>query len=153
AARRVRTHRAGGRAMKIGIFGSGIVGQTLASALVAKGHEVRLGSRSADNHKAGEWVAKAGPRASQGTFASAAGFGQLLFNCTLGAVSLAVLEAAGKDNLRGKVLVDVSNPLDFSRGTPPGLFVAVTDSLGEQLQRAFPDVKVVKSLNTVAAQI
>ena len=139
--------------MRIGILGSGNVGQTLATALVKKDHEVRLGSRTADNEKAAEWVAKAGSRASQGTFADTAAFGQLLFNCTLGEVSVAVLESAGKDNLRGKVLVDVSNPLDFSKGMPPSLFVANTDSLGERIQRTFPDVRVVKSLNTVAAPI
>ena len=139
--------------MRIGILGSGNVGQTLATALVKKDHEVRIGSRTADNEKAAEWVAKAGSRASQGTFADTAAFGQLLFNCTLGEVSVAVLESAGKDNLRGKVLIDVSNPLDFSKGMPPSLFVSNTDSLAERIQRAFPDVRVVKSLNTVSAPI
>jgi hypothetical protein len=139
--------------MRIGILGSGNVGQTLATALVAKQHDVRLGCRTANNEKAAAWVAKTGARASQGTFADAAAFGELLLNCTQGEFSLAALEAAGADNLRGKVLIDVSNPLDFSKGMPPSLFVSNTDSLGERIQRAFPDVRVVKSLNTVSAPI
>jgi len=139
--------------MKIGVFGTGGVGRTLAGKLVLAGHDVRLGSRTRDNEKAVAWVKLAGEHASQGTFADAAAFGELLFNATLGGVSIAVLEAAGKDNLRGKVLVDVANPLDFSKGMPPSLFIANTDSLGERIQREFPDVRVVKSLNTVSAPI
>jgi hypothetical protein len=139
--------------MKIAILGTGGVGETLGSKLVALGHEVRMGSRTANNEKAVAWTQKAGARASQGTFADAAAFGELLFNCTAGVASLEALKQAGTNNLKGKVLVDVANPLDFSKGMPPTLSVCNTDSLGEQLQRAFPDVKVVKGLNTVAADI
>jgi len=139
--------------MRIGVIGTGSVGATIATQLVAKDHEVRLGSRTADNEKAAAWAAKVGPRASHGTFADAAGFGQLLFNCTLGEISLAALESAGRENLAGKVLVDVANPLDFSTGMTPHLFVANTDSLGERIQREFPEARVVKALNTVAAPI
>lgn len=139
--------------MKIAILGTGGVGETLGSKLVALGHEVRMGSRTANNEKAVAWTQKAGARASQGTFADAAAFGELLFNCTAGVASLEALKQAGTNNLKGKVLVDVANPLDFSKGMPPTLSVCNTDSLGEQIQRAFPDVKVVKGLNTVAADI
>jgi 8-hydroxy-5-deazaflavin:NADPH oxidoreductase len=139
--------------MKIAIFGTGVVGETIASKLVALGHEVKMGSRTAGNEKAVAWAEKAGPRASQGTFADAAAFGEILFNCTLGAGSLAALEAAGRENLKGKVLIDISNPLDFSKGMPPTLFVSNDDSLGEQIQRAFPELKVVKSLNTMSCTV
>jgi predicted dinucleotide-binding enzyme len=139
--------------MKIGIFGTGIVGTTIGTKLVELGHDVRLGSRTVDNAKGAAWVAAAGAKASQGTFADAAAFGELLFNCTSGVGSLAALEAAGAAALGAKVLVDVSNPLDFSKGMPPSLTVCNTDSLAEQLQRAFPAVKVVKALNTMTANI
>jgi predicted dinucleotide-binding enzyme len=139
--------------MKIGILGSGMVGQTIGTKLVALGHEVRLGSREAGNEKAAAWVKRAGAKGSQGTFGDAAAFGELLFNCTQGSGSLPALQAAGAAALSDKVLIDISNPLDFSKGRPPTLFVSNTDSLGEQLQRAFPDVKVVKALNTINAEV
>ena len=139
--------------MKIGILGTGMVGTTIGNKLVALGHEVRLGSRAAGNEKALAWVKQAGARASQGSFADAAGFGELVFNCTNAHASLDALHAAGAANLRGKILVDVANPLDFSKGMPPTLFVGNDDSLGERIQRAFPDVKVVKSLNTVYCDV
>jgi predicted dinucleotide-binding enzyme len=139
--------------MKIGVLGTGMVGTAIATKLVSAGHEVRMGSRSRDNPKAKEWVEKAGRGASQGAFADAAAFGEIAFNCTAGAASLEVLQAAGAANLRGKILVDVANPLDFSRGMPPSLFAGNTDSLGERIQAAFPDAKVVKTLNTVNASV
>jgi predicted dinucleotide-binding enzyme len=112
-----------------------------------------MGSRSANNEKAAAWVKKAGAKASQGTFADAAAFGEILFNCTLGTGSIPALEAAGKQNLKGKILLDLSNPLDFTKGMPPTLFVSNDDSLGERIQRAFPELKVVKTLNTVNANV
>jgi 8-hydroxy-5-deazaflavin:NADPH oxidoreductase len=139
--------------MKIGVLGTGMVGTTIATKLASVGHEVRMGSRSRDNPKAKEWVEKAGRGASQGTFADAAAFGEIVFNCTAGAASLEALQAAGAENLKGKILVDVANPLDFSRGMPPFLFAGNTDSLGERIQGAFPDAKVVKALNTVNASV
>ncbi len=108
-----------------------------------------MGSRTAGNANATEWAKSTGPGASHGTFSDAAAFGELVFNCTAGSVSLEALKMAGAENLKGKVLIDVSNPLDFSRGMPPTLTVCNTDSLGEQIQRAFPDVRVVKALNTM----
>lgn len=139
--------------MRIGILGTGVVGQTIGAKLVEQGHEVKMGARSAGNEKAAAWAERAGGSASHGTFADAAAFGALLFNCTAGRGSLAALEAAGADNLNGKILIDVSNPLDFSQGMPPSLTVCNTDSLAEQIQRAFPGLRVVKTLNTVTAAI
>ena len=139
--------------MRIGVLGTGTVGRTIGSALLRGGHEVRLGSRSAGNEAAVAWAADVGGPASEGTFAEAAGFGELLFNATAGAASLDALALAGAEQLAGKVLVDVANPLDSSRGMPPTLTVCNDDSLGEQIQRAFADVRVVKALNTVTAAV
>jgi predicted dinucleotide-binding enzyme len=136
--------------MKVAVLGTGEVGQTIGSRLVGLGHEVKLGSRAAGNQKAAAWAKKAGAKASYGTFADAAKFGDLVFNCTLGAASVEALKAAGEANLGSKVLIDVSNPLDFSKGMPPSLLVCNTDSLAETIQRAFPKAKVVKALNTMA---
>ena len=139
--------------MRVGVLGTGDVGRRLASKLVALGHEVKMGSRTAKNAKAVEWTKASGPKASAGTFADAAKFGDVVFNCTAGSVSLEALKLAGGKNLSGKVLVDVANPLDFSKGMPPTLTVCNTDSLGEQIQRAFPDAKVVKALNTMGNEL
>jgi predicted dinucleotide-binding enzyme len=139
--------------MRIAVLGTGMVGQAIATKLAALGHDVRMGAREATNEKAAAWARAAGPKGSHGTFADAAAFGGLVFNCTNGAASLDALRAAGAANLKGKVLVDVANPLDFSKGMPPSLFTGNTDSLGEQIQRAFPEAKVVKTLNTVNCQV
>jgi hypothetical protein len=130
-----------------------MVGSTIGGKLVSRGHEVKMGSRSATNEKAAAWVSSTGKGASQGTFADAAGFGEIVFNCTTGSASLDALRAAGAQNLRGKILVDVANPLDFSHGMPPSLFAGNTDSLAERIQAAFPETKVVKALNTVNANV
>jgi 8-hydroxy-5-deazaflavin:NADPH oxidoreductase len=139
--------------MNIAILGTGIVGNTIGGKLAALGHKVKMGSRTAANEKAAAWVKQAGPGASQGTFAEAAAFGEVIFNCTSGSGALPALEAAGAANLKGKPLLDVSNPLDFSKGMPPTLSVCNDDSLGERIQRAFPEAKVVKTLNTVTASL
>jgi 8-hydroxy-5-deazaflavin:NADPH oxidoreductase len=138
--------------MRIGVLGTGLVGTTIASKLVELGHDVRMGSRTADNEKAAAWVASAGERASAGTFADAAAFGDLNFNCTSGAASLEALGRARADNLARKTLVDVANHLDLSEGYPR-VVVDGRDSLAEQIQRAFPDARVVKSLNTMNCQV
>ena len=139
--------------MQIGILGTGVVGQTLGARLTQLGHDVMLGSRSATNEKAAKWVSENSPRGRQGTFADAAKFGAIVFNCTSGEVSLDALQAAGAENLDNKVLVDVSNPLDFSKGFPPTLTVCNTDSIAEQIQAGYPRVRVVKTLNTMTAAV
>ena len=139
--------------MRIAVLGTGMVGRTLGAKLVELGHDVRLGSRSADNAKAGEWVKSIGRAASQGTFADAASFGEIVFNCTAGGASLDALNLAGAPHLQGKTLVDVANPLDFSHGMPPTLSICNTESLGERIQTAFPAANVVKTLNTVNANV
>jgi predicted dinucleotide-binding enzyme len=130
-----------------------MVGQALATKLLELGHEVRMGSRDVANPDAREWAGSAGERASHGDFLGAAEFGELVFNCTAGAFSLDALEQAGDEALGGKVLVDVANALDVSQGMPPTLTIANTDSLGEQIQRRFPDARVVKALNTVNHEV
>lgn len=136
--------------MNIGILGTGMVGDAIGTKLIQLGHKVKMGSRAANNEKASAWVTKNGATASAGTFADATQFGEIIFNCTSGVGSLDALRAAGSKNLSEKILIDISNPLDFSKGMPPSLTVSNTDSLGEQIQRAFPDVKVVKTLNTLS---
>ena len=139
--------------MRFGVLGTGTVGQAIGGKLVSLGHEVSMGSRQAGNEKAVAWAAEAGDGAGEGTFADAAGFGEVLVNATAGTASLEALEAAGAENLAGKVLIDVSNPLDFSQGMPPVLSVCNDDSVAERIQRAFPDARVVKALNTINASV
>jgi len=141
--------------MKIGIVGTGIVGNTIGSKLTSFGHEVKMGSRTENNEKALAWVKNAGLKASAGTFADAASFGEIIFNCTSGGVSIEALKLAREENLKGKILIDVSNPLDFSKGMPPILIpeLANTNSIGEEIQKTFPNAKVVKTLNTMNCQI
>jgi predicted dinucleotide-binding enzyme len=121
--------------MRIAILGAGAVGQRLASKLRELGHDVSIGTRN--------------PRDGAVSYAEAAEAAELVVNATSGAVSIEALDAAGAENLSGKVLLDVSNPLDFSKGRPPTLSVCNDDSVGERIQRAHPEAKVVKTLNTV----
>ncbi|MFN2121440.1 MAG: NADPH-dependent F420 reductase [Anaerolineales bacterium] len=138
--------------MRIGMLGTGIVGQTIGSRLVQLGHEVMMGSRAEANPTAITWARKEGRYASFGTFANAAAFGEIVFNCTLGSASLEALQQAGAHNLANKILIDTANPLDYS--TPIWtLTVCNTDSLGEQIQRTFPDARVVKTLNTMNCNV
>ncbi len=139
--------------MRVGVLGTGVVGQTLGRALAEAGQQVVLGSRTRDNEKARAWARAVGAGAATGTFAEAAGFGEAIFNCTAGMRSLEALEAAGEANLEGKILVDVANPLDFSRGMPPTLSICNGDSLAEAIQRRFPGARVVKALNTMNAAL
>lgn len=146
--------------MKIAVLGTGVVGRTIGQKLNVLGHEVMIGTRDVARtmsntdkdvfgnppfsiwHQQNESI-------QVGDFTQASTFGELLFNCTMGMASIEALMLAGVGNLKGKVLVDVSNPLDFSKGMPPTLNPVNTDSLGESIQRTFPDLKVVKALNTV----
>ena len=130
-----------------------MVGNAIGTKLIQLGHEVKMGSRTPSNEKAAEWVKANGPKASQGTFADAAAFGEIVFNCTACTASIEALKQAGERNLQSKILIDISNPLDFSQGMPPTLTICNTDSVGEQIQRAFPNVKVVKTLNTVNCNV
>lgn len=135
--------------MNIAVLGTGNVGNTIGSRLIEVGHSVMMGSRTSDNEKALAFVDKHNGKASAGTFADASAFGEIIFNCTVGVGSLEALKMAGENNLNGKIIVDVSNPLDFSKGMPPSLAVCNTNSLGEEIQKAYPEVKVVKALNTM----
>ena len=150
--------------MRIGVLGTGVVGRTLAGKLAERGNDVVMGSRDPSalagrtepdrmgNESFAEWHGKH-PVVRLATFAESAAHGQVVVNAIAGAASLEALRSAGEDNLEGKVLLDVSNPLDASQGFPPPLFVSNTDSLAERIQRAFPRARVVKSLNTVTAAV
>jgi len=150
--------------VRFGILGTGVVGKTIAARLADLGHEVMVGTRAPEetmsrtepdpygNPPFSAWQ-KEHPEVRLGMFAEAAAHGEMIVNATAGAASLEVLEQAGEDNLNGKVLIDIANPLDFSKGMPPTLSVSNTDSLGEQIQRRFPEVKVVKTLHTMNAYL
>ena len=148
--------------MKISILGTGTVGQTFASRLAGLGHQVTIGTRIVEeklaskskdgygNPSFGEWH-KANPTVKPGTFAEAAAFGEILINATSGRAAVDALKLAGEKNLDGKIIIDVTNPLDFSKGAPPFLIPGLsnTHSLGEEIQKQFPTAKVVKTLNTM----
>jgi predicted dinucleotide-binding enzyme len=138
--------------MKIGILGTGMVGETIGTKFVQLGHQVKMGSRTVNNESAAKWVKSAGPNASQGTFAEAAAFGEMVFVCLKGSVFLDVAKTLSLTALAGKVLVDVSNPLEFSNGTM-SLSLCNTNSLGEEVQKTLPSAKVVKTLNTVNCEV
>lgn len=138
--------------MKIGILGTGMVGETLGTKFIELGHQVKMGSRTANNESAVRWAKTAGANASQGTFADAAAFGDMVFICLKGAVFLDVAKTLGPEALAGKVVVDVSNPLEFSNGSLT-LSICNTNSLGEEVQKAIPSAKVVKSFNTVNCDV
>lgn len=150
--------------MKIAVLGTGAVGQTIAEKLAQLGHEVMMGTRNVANSLAktnndgfgrpplNEWH-KQNQKVKLGTYTEVAAFGEFIVNATNGVGTLDALKMAGKENLDGKIMLDIANPLDFSKGMPPSLTVCNTDSLGEQIQRAYPETKVVKSLNTMTASI
>lgn len=139
--------------MRIGVLGTGMVGQALATRLSGLGDPVMMGSRQAGNEKAVAWVASAGAAASQGSFAEAAEFGEIVINATSGGASLDALTAAGAGNLAGKILIDIANPIDHNSGMPPTLAFCNTDSLAERIQRQFPEARVVKALNTMNCNV
>lgn len=148
--------------MKLAVIGTGSVGQTLASKLFSLGHQVKIGTRNVSeklanmakdgygNPSFAEWH-QLNQQIELGTFAEAANFGELLINATQGANSVNALKLAGAMNLEGKILIDIANPLDFSKGMPPCLLPELSNnhSLGEEIQKVFPHIKVVKTLNTM----
>lgn len=140
---------------RIGILGTGMVGKTIGTKLIQLGYEVKMGSRTNDNPKAMDWVSAQGEKASNGTFAETAQFGDVIFNCTKGEHSLEVMNLTGSENLSGKILIDLSNPLDFSKGMPPILIPGLvnTNSLGESIQQMLPKTMVVKTLNIVNCEV
>jgi 8-hydroxy-5-deazaflavin:NADPH oxidoreductase len=150
--------------VRFGILGTGVVGKTIAARLDGMGHEVMVGTRNPEETKSraepdaygnppfSAWQEEH-PEVKLATFSEAAAHGEMVVNATSGVVSLEALELAGEDNLNGKVLVDISNPLDFSQGMPPILSVSNTDSLGEQIQRRFSEARVVKTLHTMNAYL
>src|SRR5262249_31603747 len=139
--------------MKIAVLGTGMVGTAIATKLVTIGHHIMMGSRTANNDAGQEWLRSVGGKAQCGTFADAAAFGEIVFNCTNGANALVALRQAGTANLHGKILIEVTNPLDMSTGMPPSLTICNSDSLGEQVQREFPNTRVVKALNTMNCDV
>ena len=139
--------------MKVGILGTGVAGTALGTGFVTLGHEVRVGARSAGHEKARAWMSTTGGKGSEGTFADAAKFGDVLVMATLGVANPEVVKAAGPLNFAGKIVIDATNPLDFSRGFPPDLAIKGSDSGGETLQRLLPEAKVVKAFNIVSSSL
>jgi predicted dinucleotide-binding enzyme len=135
--------------MKIGILGTGDVGQKLGGGFVALGHDAKMGTRDPKNEKVKAWVAKNGSRASAGTFAEAAGFGELAILATAWSGTENAIQLAKPRNLTGKIVIDTTNPLIFHENAPPGLALGYTDSAGEQVQRWLPEARVVKAFNIV----
>jgi 8-hydroxy-5-deazaflavin:NADPH oxidoreductase len=135
--------------MKIGIIGSGDVGRALGNGFVQTGHEVKLGSREPEQDRLRSWEAQMGPKATLGTFAEAARFGDLVILATSWSGAENALRLAGQENLSGKVVIDATNALDFSKGGQPALAVGHIDSAGERVQRWAPGARVVKAFNMV----
>jgi hypothetical protein len=136
--------------MKIGVLGTGPVGEALATALVSNGHSVMMGSRTPDNEKGAVWVQKTGERALQGNFDDAAAFAEMIFICLPGIYTLNAVRSIHENHTKGKIFIDLTNPLDFSHGTPPGILEEFRDiSLGERIQEELLHAHVVKTLNTI----
>jgi len=135
--------------MRVGVLGTGEVGRRLAAGFRGRGHAVTIGSRDPDKPELRDWLAGEGEGIEAGTFAETAAGGELLVLAVLGDAADDVIAAAGPQNFAGKVVIDAMNPLDFSGGFPPKLSISGEDSLGERVQRALPEAKVVKAFNTI----
>lgn len=150
--------------MNISVFGTGVVGRTIARKLNEVGHDIMIGTRNVAATMArsepgsygmpplSAWL-QGNPSIALGTFAEASAYGEVAINAINGAGAVDAIGIGGRSNLEGKILIDLANPLDFSNGFPPSLFVCNTDSLGEQIQRAFPKTRVVKTLNIVNCNV
>jgi len=134
---------------RVGVLGSGDVGKRLAAGFRSRGHEVMIGSRDPAKPELREWLSGDGTGVEAGTFEQAAAHGELLVLAVLGNAAEEAIAAAGPENFHGKIVIDTTNPLDFSKGFPPGLSISGKDSLGERVQRALPQAKVVKAFNTI----
>lgn len=141
--------------MKIGVLGTGMVGQALANRLVTLGHEVMMGARSTDNEKGLEWQAQHDQGAHVGDFSQTARFGEIIFIAVRGDVALSVAQLVGVENTAGKVIIDVTNPLDFSQGMPPSMIPSLsnTTSNAEEIQKVLSNAQVVKTLNTMNCDV
>lgn len=140
---------------KIGVLGTGMVGKTIANKLLQLGYEVKMGSRTSNNEKALNWLRAAGPNAQIGTFEEVTIQSDILFNCTKGASVEEAIRLAGIENLKSKIVIDLSNPLDFSNGMPPTLIPQYANSwsMGEAIQQLCPETFVVKTLNMVNCEV
>ena len=134
---------------RVGVLGSGGVGRRRSSGFATRGHSVMIGSRDPGKPELREWLSGEGAGIEAGTFAQTAAHGQLLALAVLGTAAEQAIADAGPGNFGGKVVIDATNPLDFSGGFPPKLAISGEDSLGERIQRALPDAKVVKAFNTI----
>jgi predicted dinucleotide-binding enzyme len=141
--------------MRIAVLGTGMVGRAIAARAAELGHDVTVGTRDVAVTRAGDWAdwATAHSDVDLADHADAAADAELVVNATSGDGALPALTAAGEESLAGRVLLDIANPLDFSKGFPPTLSVLNDDSLGERIQRAFPRTRVVKALNTLTADL
>ncbi len=134
---------------RVGVLGTGDVGRRLAAGFSSRGHAVVIGSREGNKPELREWLSAEGSGVELGTFRQAAEHGELIVMAVLGDAAEAVIANAGAENFAGKVVIDAMNPLDFSGGFPPKLSISGEDSLGERVQRAMPEAKVVKAFNTI----
>jgi predicted dinucleotide-binding enzyme len=139
--------------LKVGVLGTGDAGVTMATGCLGLGYEVKVGARDAGNPKAAAWATQNGERASAGSFADAASFANVVIVAVRGSAAEDAVRSAGVANFKGKLVIDLTNPLELSDGQPAKLFTGPDDSLGERVQRLLPESRVVKAFNTVGANL